>query len=62
MRRKLTKKHIMKYYFSDEELKEMGRMSIKSTLRWLEEARKFLGKFTPKKVKKLQELLIQEGW
>lgn len=52
----------MAHYYSNDELKEMMRMSIKSTLLWLEKARKFFGKITPRNTKKLQDKLIQEGW
>jgi len=63
MKPKITKENIKKHYYSDEELKDMMKMSIKSTLRWLEEGRRFINKITPKRIKKLQEKLIKEtGW
>jgi hypothetical protein len=62
MRREFTKKQIMEHYYSNDELKDMMHTSIKSTLRWLERARRFFSKVTPKSTKKLQEKLIQEGW
>jgi hypothetical protein len=52
----------MEHYYSDEELKNMMKMSQKATLRWLEEARRFFSKVTPKKTKRLQEKMIAEGW
>ena len=62
MKKKITKRCVMKHYYSDEELKDMMRMSVKSTLKWLEQARRFVSKLTPKKTKKLQEKMIIEGW
>jgi hypothetical protein len=62
MSRKITKEEAMKYYYSNEELKDMMHMSTKSTLRWLERARRFFGKITPRATKKLQDKLILEGW
>jgi hypothetical protein len=62
MMRKLTKKNVMEHYYDDDELRDSLRMSVKGTLKWLEEANRFFSKATPKKIKKLQEKLIKEGW
>jgi hypothetical protein len=39
----------MKNYYSDKELKDMMHMSLRTTLRWLEEARRFFNKITTEK-------------
>ena len=57
-----TKQQVMNSYYSDEELKDMMRMSLKSTLRWLERARRFINTITPKKVKKDQQKMMDAGW
>lgn len=62
MRREFSKQEIMQHYYSDEELRDSLRVSIKKTLRWLEEARLFFSKAVPPKTKKLKERLILEGW
>jgi len=62
MKRKINKQEIMRNYYSDEELKDMMMSSVGQKLRWLEEARRFFSKFTPKETKLLQEKLAQEGW
>lgn len=62
MSRKINKERVMKYYYSDQELKEMMPRSIGSTLHWLEKARRFFAKITPKSTKRLQAKLILEGW
>lgn len=62
MKKRLTKKQVMKHYFSDEELKDMMNLPVKTTLKWLEGARRFFNKVTPTATKKLQERLILEGW
>ena len=62
MKRRFSKSQIMDHYYSDEELIDMMKMSQKATLRWLEEARMFFSKVTPKKTKKLQDKLALEGW
>ncbi|MFH1361384.1 MAG: hypothetical protein ABIH69_01860 [bacterium] len=62
MKRKISKKQIMENYYSDQELRDMQGASVGQTLRWLEEARRFFSKVTPKETKALQEKLAQEGW
>lgn len=62
MKRKITKALVMKSYYSDNELKEMARSSVRSTLLWLEKARRLVSGITPKRTKTLQAKLIQEGW
>ncbi|MFH1709490.1 MAG: hypothetical protein ABH860_00275 [bacterium] len=62
MNHKISKKQIMEHYYSDEELKDIRRMSTKATLKWLEEGRRFFDKAVPKRTKKLQEKLALEGW
>ena len=62
MKHKISKEQIMRYYYSDEELKDIKRMTIKTTLRWLEEGRRFFDRAVPKKTKRLKEKLILEGW
>ena len=62
MKKKITKQRVMKHYYSDEELKASMRISIRATLKWLEEARQFFSKATSKKTKKLKEQLALEGW
>ncbi|MBI5700738.1 hypothetical protein HZC34_02675 [Candidatus Saganbacteria bacterium] len=62
MKHKITKKKVMESYYSDEELGSSLHVSLKSTLKWLEEARQFFSKITPKKTKKLREILAGEGW
>lgn len=57
-----TKQQVMKKYYSDDELRDMMKMSLRATLRWLERGRKFINKITPKTTKRLQEKLIAEGW
>lgn len=62
MKKKISKKQIMNNYYSDEELKDMMKMSVGRTLRWLEKARRFINRITPRETKKLQEKMILEGW
>jgi len=62
MKRKKTDKKKLKYYYDDETLKRFMNMSAKATLNWLEEANRFFDKVVPKKTKKLQQKLKQEGW
>lgn len=62
MKYKFTKKQIMEHYYSDEELKDSMRMSVKRTLQWLEEARRFFNKITPRMTKNIRDKLIAEGW
>jgi len=57
-----TKQQIMRNYYSDEELKDMMRMSLKATLRWLERARRFINIITPKRTKIDQQRMMDEGW
>ena len=60
--KQFNKKEIMRSYYNDEELKDMQKMSPARTLIWLEKARCFINKITPKATKKLQEKLQLEGW
>lgn len=62
MKHKFTKQEVMKSYYTDEELKDSLRVSVKRNLEWIEEARQFFGKITPKKTKRLRERLVVEGW
>ncbi|MFC1496280.1 hypothetical protein ACFL52_02575 [Candidatus Margulisiibacteriota bacterium] len=62
MKHKLSKKQIMNSYYSDEELKEMMKMSASRALRWLAQANRFFNKALSKKQKRLREQMIVEGW
>ncbi|OGB90121.1 hypothetical protein A2625_04850 [candidate division WOR-1 bacterium RIFCSPHIGHO2_01_FULL_53_15] len=62
MNKHFSKKMVMSHYYSDEELKDMLKMPINRMLKWLESARRFVNKITPKETKKLQEKLLTEGW
>lgn len=62
MKKKFNKKQIMQRYYSDEELKNMKRMSVSKTLQWLEAARHFINNVTPQQTKKIQRKMIAEGW
>lgn len=62
MKHKITRQEVMKSYYSDEELKYSLRVSVVGALKWLEEARCFFGKITPKKTKQLREKLVGDGW
>lgn len=62
MKNKFNKKQLMQHYYSDDELKNMKKMSVTKTLQWLETARRFVNSVTPKGTKKLQRKMILEGW
>ena len=62
MKRIINKHELMLSYYSDEELKGMMKMSVNSTLKWLEQARQFWAKTTPPRIKKLQEKLTKDEW
>jgi hypothetical protein len=62
MKKQFNKSMIMSGYYSDEELKDMLKMAPGRALEWLEQARKFVNKITPKKTKELQAKLASEGW
>ncbi|MFA5839511.1 MAG: hypothetical protein WC890_02500 [Candidatus Margulisiibacteriota bacterium] len=59
---KLSKKQVMGSYYSDDELKDMMKMSPARVMQWLEKANGFINKISPKPRKKIQERLIAEGW
>ena len=62
MKNKITKQQVLDHYYSDEELRESLRISTKTTMKWLEEARQFMNKAVSSENKKLKEQLILEGW
>jgi hypothetical protein len=62
MKKEISKQQVMSGYYSDDELAEMKKRSLRQRLAWLEKASCLAKKITPPQSKLFNEKFREAGW